>query len=102
MSCFQSAISPFERQPCPELYQHRRAIRFPGVFVGARPLHHDRLAWQFTCQQRCIQGDIVRAIMSIATGAFGMDHANPVGINMQYLCQRAPQHKWRLRMRPDG
>ena len=71
------------------------------MFIDTRPLHHDWPTRNRPRDQSRIQGNVVRAIMTVASCAFGMSDAYRLNVYIQHLRQSIAQYKGRLRMRPD-
>ncbi len=85
---------------CLDLHRHSRTERRPGELVVPHPLQLDRHARNGTRDKRCVQRDIVRAIVPVASGAGHMDDVDLAILHAQHLGQIAPQGKRTLGVRP--
>ena len=68
-----------------QLRHHGRAVRLPGMFLLARPLHAHGHAGHRVRDQRRIRRGIVGAVMAIATGALDMDQVDTRRRHLQHL-----------------
>ena len=76
---------------CLDLHRHSRTEGRPGELVVPHPLQLDRHARNGTRDKRCVQRDIVRAIVPVASGAGHMDDVDLGILHAQHLGQIAPQ-----------
>ena len=81
-------------------HHHRRAVRLPRKFVFTHPLHSHRPARHGARQQYRVERHIVGAVVAIAARAFGMDHDDIFGRDIQHPGEIAAQRKYALAVRP--
>ncbi len=72
------------------LYDHRRAVRFPGVLIGPHPLDGYRRPFQLAGQNSGVQGSVVGPVVPVTARPFHMDHVDIFFFHTDYGSDRRP------------
>ncbi len=84
-----------------DLHHGRGAERLPRELLVAHPLHPHRLSGQRAGDERGVERDVVRAVVPVAAGALGVDHADITACGAEDLRDLPADRMDPLGVRPD-